>query len=110
MKVRLGKPYPRWKLQERRLAEAHQAKQPPQSGAGVIKGDVLGTSFSVSCKGTAKLQFTLKLRDLRKMVEDAHREDRLPVMQLEYTNASEQFALLRWRDFAAMLVELGVAL
>lgn len=109
-KARVGKPHPRWKIQERRLAAAHQAKRPPQSGAGVVKGDVLGAMYSVSCKTTTKSQFTLTIRDLRKMVEDAHREERLPVMQVEYNNAGERFAILRWQDFEAMLTELGVAL
>lgn len=107
---RVGKPYPRWKQQERVLAAQHGARRTPQSGAGTLKGDVLGTFWCVSCKSTTKSQFALRIGDLRKMVEDAHVSDRLPCMQLEYNNARQRFAVVRWQDFEALLTQAGLTL
>lgn len=80
------------------------ARRVPGSGAGFLKGDNKGETFLIQAKTTGKKQYTLTIKDLRKMVDDANVEDRIPVMQIEFhTNDGEQYAVLRWADFTAIL-------
>lgn len=101
---------PRYQLQEKRLRTRDGAKQTPGSGSGNRKGDAHGLSFCVSAKTTEAKQFRLTLTDLDKMTLDAAREERLPVMQIDFGIRDEQFAVLRWADFRAFLEAAGIDL
>lgn len=100
----------RWQQQERKLAETPGVRRTPQSGAGVRKGDALGTTFCVSCKTTTKLQFALKLAEIRKMMLDASTEGLAPIMQVEFEHADLRLAVLPWAALEELLEAAGVSL
>lgn len=95
-----------WKKQEARLGR-EGARRVPGSGSGPLKGDNKGDHFLVQAKTTERKQFSLTQRDLAKMVDDANVEERIPVMQLEFTNgpSEDRYAVLRWDDFRAILAD-----
>lgn len=106
MKIPVAKCKIPWRKQENKLDSQGVRKQ-PGSGNGSEKGDNKGENFLVQAKTTSKKQFVFKLEDWRKTLGDAHTEDRLPVIQVQLCDR-DQFAILRWGDFEAILEDAGI--
>lgn len=108
MKIPTAKRKVPWRKQERKLHEEGIRKQ-PGSGNGSEKGDNKGEEFLIQAKTTGKKQFIFKLDDWKKAASDAHREDRLPVMQVQLCN-QDRFAIIQWEDFEEILENAGMEL
>jgi len=59
--------------------------------------------FCIQAKATSKRSYSLRLSDLRKMIDDAHVEERIPLMQIELVSPDHRFAVLRWQDLLALI-------
>lgn len=94
--------------QEKRLAKEFGGRTTPASGALAIKGDVQTRGELIEAKTTAKTQYTLKLKDLRKLEEQARGAGKLPVFVIEISNESElpivnrEWVLLPRNDYQEM--------
>lgn len=95
-----------WRKQEQR-AHDDGAKKVAASGAGVLKGDNKGENFLIQCKTTYKSSRTIGIKEWRKVVSDARKEDRMPVMQMQLEDR-ERLAVLPWEDFIALLEQAGI--
>lgn len=95
-----------WRKQEGKL-HSEGVKRVPGSGSGQDKGDNKGERYLVQCKTTCKKQFSLTRRDWDKSKEDAGKEDRLPVMQVQLEDR-EPLAVLAWEEFVAICEEAGI--
>jgi hypothetical protein len=103
-------PEPKRKVAWRRQEEAlHQegVKKVPGSGSGTEKGDNKGVEFLVQCKTTYKQKRTISEAEWVKTRQDARKEDRLPVMQMQLENTTK-LAVLDWDDFVAIVEQAGM--
>jgi hypothetical protein len=96
-----------WRKQENRLHK-EGVKRVPGSGSGQDKGDNKGQEFLVQCKTTRSKQFALKLAEWEKTCEDAAKEDRMPVMQVQLQDR-DKLAVLDWYNFVEILRQAGLA-
>ena len=76
----------------------------PGSGNGDRKGDNRGRNFLIQAKTTAKASRQISTAEFAQCEDEARREDRLPVMQIQLKDR-KKLAVLRWVD----LVDLAEA-
>lgn len=92
-----------WVRQEKQLHD-DGCSRVPGSGNGDRKGDNKGRNFLIEAKTTKKASRTISAAEFAKCEEEARREDRLPLMQIQLKD-QKQLAVMRWED----LVELAEA-
>lgn len=76
-------------VQERRLAQEFGGRRTPASGALSIKGDVQTVDTLVEAKTTAKTQYTVRLKDLKKLEDQARGVGKRPLFVIELHNEAE---------------------
>ena len=92
-----------WVRQERQLHDDGY-RGVSGSGNGDRKGDNKGRNFLIEAKTTKNASRGISTAEFAKCEDEARREDRLPLMQIQLKN-QKRLAVLRWED----LVELAKA-
>lgn len=91
--------------QEKELARSFGGKRTPNSGALGVKGDVHTAAEMIEAKTTAKVQYTIKLKDLKKLEEQARIARKRPVMVIAMndeapdTPMNREWVLIPRRDY-----------
>jgi hypothetical protein len=97
-----------WKRHEREIAERAGERQVPGSGNQLgSPGDTVGLHFLRDGKATTKAGMSLKAEWLRKIVEQALRLGKTPVLELRFEGAEipvpKDWVLLPAEDFQEIL-------
>lgn len=88
------------RLQERRAAKEYNGSVSPGSGATWHhKADVRSNEYLVECKTTSKKSYSLKHEDLLKIYLQAIVENRIPVFEIEFSEASKKYVVLDAEDW-----------
>jgi hypothetical protein len=87
------------KKQERRTADVYKGSRNAGSGAGWLrKNDVRSHDFLFENKFTDnKIQYSLKLKDLKELRERAVLENRIPILQVDILN--NRYVVITEDDF-----------
>lgn len=87
--------------QERETASDTGGRVQPGSGSRWhSKGDVRDQEALIECKQTGKDSFILKITTLHKIVIEAYKEGKRPVLQVEFAHAVPgKFAVITWDDY-----------
>lgn len=85
-----------WKAQEKKIAKETGGERSVASGALHRKGDVRAAEVLIEAKWTGKKSFTLKAEVLEKIVSEALREGRMPLLQIELNGRA--YGILEWDD------------
>lgn len=72
---------------ENRIAKAFGTKPVRGSGAGVREGDVQTEYIFAECKTTTKNSYSLNLSTLEKLIKQAEKERKKPVLIIEFSAA-----------------------
>lgn len=82
---------------ERREAEVTDGgrRQPASGAMPMMKGDVLGRRLLKECKETGRRSFSVSLRLLGKLEDDAAVEGKIPMLVVQFDKA-EQGRRARW--------------
>lgn len=92
--------------QEKSVAKSVKGRTTIASGAlHFDKGDVVGSGFRGECKVTRNKSYSLKLEELHKIKDHAHRQMETPIFVVGFlnndTNKREDYVVLRKEDFMA---------
>lgn len=90
-----------WKAQEKQIAKETGGSRNAGSGAFSRKGDVRAGEFLIEAKWTSKRSISLKAEVLEKIVSEALREGRTPVVQVELNGRA--YGIVEWDDLLALL-------
>lgn len=91
----------RSRAQERKAAKDLGGRTTPGSGSRWhSKGDVVADEEAVECKTTSKQQYPLKAAVLEKILHEAYRMAKRPVLQVEFCHeGSRKYAVIPWEDY-----------
>jgi hypothetical protein len=94
-----------WKALEREVAKKLGGKRIPCSGSGEIKGDVLHRKLYIECKYRDKFPSLNKMIDtwLRDSIEEAERENKIPILAIKRKGKGQIFILMRIEDLRTLL-------
>lgn len=94
----------RSKRQERKTAKELGGKRVPLSGAHwTAKGDVSAEKELVECKQTSRKSYTLSAAVLEKILHEAYRAAKRPVLQVQFTHGKGgRYAIIPWTDYLAL--------
>jgi hypothetical protein len=78
------------KDQEKEIASRVGGKRQPMSGAlKEMKSDVVSDRLRIDCKLTDKKSYSIKLSDLKKIIEESFGQNREPVIQIRFNQAGK---------------------
>lgn len=89
-----------WEHQEKQIAKDLGGSRNAGSGAFDRKGDVRAPDILVEAKWTSKKSMSVRHDVLEKICDEALREGRMPVVQIELNERC--YAIVEWDDFLAM--------
>jgi Holliday junction resolvase len=80
-----------WEKAEQKVAQKTGGKRSPGSGNGRIKGDVNSKRLCIEVKETSKKYMTFHTDWLAKILEEANRQYKIPVLAIEFGNGHQVF-------------------